>query len=108
MAMGKFHLYHHRLLAKPNQKERKEEATGYDERIIDTNLRTSYADVVHENKNQIKVNFRLLETNLSNKEEGIDIVFPWLAVQESCKRFSKIVFEYFLGNRLPFPWSIAM
>lgn len=63
----------------------------------------SFANVVRDESKKRKVIFRLLETNLANKEEGIDLIFPREVVQESCRRFSNTLYGYFLGDRLPFP-----
>lgn len=62
-----------------------------------------FAKVVQENELQRKVNFRLFETNLANKDEGIDIMFPCQVVYESCKRYSYTSFRIFLGKWVPFP-----
>lgn len=86
-----------------NRNKNVENVSGFSSKPQEPKQKGKVGDETKEEEKKRKVNFRLLETNLDNKKDGIDIVFPSEVVQQSSKRFVNTLFGYFLGNRLPFP-----
>ncbi|KAJ0615164.1 hypothetical protein HanIR_Chr02g0070901 [Helianthus annuus] len=66
---------------------------------IDTPI--SFANVVKNPKENIKVNFRAMES--SEVVDGADVVIPLTSVKQVTDRYANTLYGYFLGKRLAFP-----
>ncbi|KAJ0453051.1 hypothetical protein HanRHA438_Chr15g0730871 [Helianthus annuus] len=61
----------------------------------------SFAHIVKNTKEKVKVNFRAMES--AEKVDGADVVIPLSSVQQVIDRYANTLFGYFLGKRLAFP-----
>ncbi|KAM0049754.1 hypothetical protein Hdeb2414_s0008g00289651 [Helianthus debilis subsp. tardiflorus] len=63
--------------------------------------RLSFANVVKDKKETVKVNFRVMES--SEEVDGADVVIPLSSVKQVTDRYANTLYGYFLGKRLAFP-----
>ncbi|XP_021996188.1 uncharacterized protein LOC110893386 [Helianthus annuus] len=61
----------------------------------------SFAKVVNNAKENVKVNFRMMES--SESVDGADVVIPMSSVKQVSDRYANTLYGYFLGKRLAFP-----
>ncbi|XP_022042210.1 uncharacterized protein LOC110944873 [Helianthus annuus] len=61
----------------------------------------TFAKVVQAQKEEVKINFRRMES--SDTVEGVDVVIPVSSVKEVHDRFENTLYGYFLGKRLAYP-----
>ncbi|KAJ0955350.1 hypothetical protein HanPSC8_Chr01g0001871 [Helianthus annuus] len=61
----------------------------------------SYANVLQARKEEVRVNFRKMESD--EVLEGAEVVIPLASVKQVTERFSNTLYGYFLGKRLAFP-----
>ncbi|MFS7888741.1 hypothetical protein Hanom_Chr00s000002g01598651 [Helianthus anomalus] len=65
------------------------------------NTPLSYAKVVNNTKETVKVNFRAMES--TEAIDGADVVIPLSLVKQVTDRYANTLYGYFLGKRLAFP-----
>ncbi|KAI3797691.1 hypothetical protein L1987_32954 [Smallanthus sonchifolius] len=58
----------------------------------------SFAKIVQDHKEVVKVNFRKMETE--DKMEGVDVVIPVASVEQVNDRYANTLYGYFWGKRL--------
>ncbi|XP_022014991.1 uncharacterized protein LOC110914510 [Helianthus annuus] len=63
--------------------------------------RLSFANVVKDKKETVKVNFRVMES--SEEVDGADVVIPLSSVKQVTDRYANTLYGCFLGKRLAFP-----